>query len=185
MHRRLFRFPALVLAATAATTVPCSRSATAAAQDTASARRDGWLIAGSVGVPGYESEPIPELMTVGVQWTWLHPGRLGPDFSLGTIPRVLAEGVVAVGFRGGVALPVEFSPGVFLLPSGGVSLVGGFGGGGAGGLVGLNTGIAAVILGRNSVGVRAGITWHRFQDAEGSIWLVEFGIVRGSGRSRS
>jgi hypothetical protein len=184
IQRRILRFPpALLLVAVAATALPCARDSSAAAQDTTGTRRDGWLIAGSVGVPGYESEPIPELMTVGVQWTWLHPGRVGPDFSLGTIPRALMEGVVAVGLRGGVALPIEFSPGMFLLPSAGLSLLGGFGEGGAAGLAGLNTGIAAVILSRNSVGVRTGVTWHRFQDSEGSIWLVEFGIVRGPGRS--
>jgi hypothetical protein len=134
-------------------------------------------------VPGYESEPVPALMTVGVQWTWLHPGRVGPDFSLGTIPCAVVAGVLALAFRGGIALPLQFSPRVFLLPSGGVSLLGAAGEGGGGAIVGWNTGITAVFLAPNSVGLRTGITWHRFPDAEGPIWLVELGVVRGPKRS--
>src|SRR4029453_9621170 len=112
------------------------------------------------GVPAYEGDALTEMFTIGVHWTQLRPGRLGADFSLGTMPRTLAEGVAVVGARGGVAFPLALSSGGVVLPSAGVSFVGGVGAGGGGGTTGLNAGIAAVIFGASSVGLRTGVTWH-------------------------
>ena len=56
--------------------------------DSAASRRD-WLFGVSAGVPGYEREPIPELFTIGLNVSQITPGRLGADFSLGTMPRAL------------------------------------------------------------------------------------------------
>jgi hypothetical protein len=137
-----------------------------------------WLVGASFGVPGYGTEPLMELFTIGIQWTQLRPGRLGADFSLGTMPRAFAEGVAVVGLRAGGALPLTLSPGVLLLPSAGASLIGGAGAGGGGGLVGLNAGVAAVVFGTSATGLRTGVTWHRFQEGRGAIWLVEIGVVR-------
>lgn len=152
--------------------------------DTVSHGGGGWLFGASVGVPGYRGEPAPELFTVGFQWTQLSPHRLGADFSLGTMPRLLAEGVAVVGFRAGVAAPLTLAPSVLLLPSAGVSVIGGMGGGGAGGTTGLNAGVAAVVRQTGSVGLRTGITWHRFQDTEAALWLFEVGVVRAPSRWR-
>jgi hypothetical protein len=146
--------------------------------DTLSRARDGWLIAGSFGLPGLGSEIVAEAFTIGVQWTRVRAGRLGADFSLGTIPRTLQEGVFVLGFRGGVALPLLLSPGTWLLPSTGVSLIGGAGSGGGGGAIGYNVGVAAAAFGTSRTGLRIGITWHRFQDLESTVWLVELGFVR-------
>jgi hypothetical protein len=139
--------------------------------------RGDWLVGGSFGVPGYGSHPIPELFTIGIHWTQVRPGQPGPDISIGTMPRVLVEGVAVVGLRAGLALPLALSSGPLVLPSGGVSFIGGAGPGGGGGLVGLNAGIAAVVLGTGPTGPRIGVTWHRFQEVRGAVWLVEFGFV--------
>lgn len=148
------------------------------AQEPAGDEHRTWLTGGSVGMPAVEGGLIPELLTVGVHWTQFRPGQLGADFWLGTIPRAFPEGVVAVGARGGVALPLALAPALYLVPSGGVSLLGGVSSGGAGGETGLNAGIAAAILKPSSMGLRAGATWHRFRGAGGAVWLWEVGLVR-------
>jgi hypothetical protein len=166
-------------------TVPLlAASARAGAQHTTLVRnstgekRSGWLTGASIGVPAYEGDAVTEMLTIGVHWTQLRPGRLGADFSLGTMPRALAEGVVVVGARGGVALPLALSSGVLVLPSAGVSFVGGVGAGGGGATAGLNAGIAAVLFGASSVGLRTGVTWHRFGNSESAVALWEIGFVR-------
>ena len=139
--------------------------------------RSGWLIGVSFGVPGYRSEAIPELFTIGFHGTQLRPsGQLGFDYSLGTMPRALGEGVLVLGFRAGAAMPLSLSSHAWLLPSAGVSLIGGAGANGGGAFAGLNAGIAAVAVGQRS-GLRAGITWHRFQESSGAVWLFELGAV--------
>lgn len=137
-----------------------------------------WLVGGSIGVPASDGGTLPDLFTVAVHGTQLRPRGLGFDFAVGTMPRALAEGV-AVGFaRSGVALPFHLSRGVLMLPSAGVSLVGAASGDGGGINTGLNAGLAAVIFGTGSVGLRTGVTWHRFAGAETSVSLWELGLVR-------
>ena len=143
--------------------------------DSSTTARD-WLVGASVGVPGYESEPVPELFTIGMNFTQMRPGRLGADFAIGTMPRAFAFGAGVLGARAGVVLPIAPSADVLFLPSAGVSLVGGAGEGGGGAIGGFNAG-AAMVLWTNDVGFRSGITWHRFQDFRESVWLVEIGIV--------
>ena len=135
-----------------------------------------WLVGASVGMPGYESEPVPELFTIGMNLTQMRPGRLGADFAIGTMPRAFAFGAGVLGARAGVVLPIAPTPDVLFLPSAGVSLVGGAGEGGGAAIGGLNAG-AAMVFWTNDVGFRSGITWHRFQDFRESVWLVEIGIV--------
>ena len=139
------------------------------------ATRD-WLIGVSAGIPGYERQPVPELFTIGLNVSQTTPGRLGADFSIGTMPRALMERAAVLGARAGVVFPIAPTADVLVLPSAGVSLLGGAGEGGGGAIAGMNAGIAAVIW-SGDVGVRTGITWHRFQDFRGAIWLVEFGVV--------
>jgi len=131
----------------------------------------------SFGVPVVEDEAIPELFTIGINGTQLRPGRLGADFSLATAPRALSEGFLAGVARGGVALPLALSPVVLVLPSAGVSFLGAVGGGGGAGTTGLNAGVAAVFHGAGAAGLRTGVTWHRFVDAERGVWLWEVGLV--------
>ena len=172
-------FPCAVLAASLlASPALASAQNSPSAQDSAGPRLRGWLVGASVGVPVVDGVSVPELFTIGINWTQLRPGRLGADFSLGTMPRALSEGVLAVGARGGVALPLALRPGVLVLPSAGVSLLGGAGGGGGAGTTGFNAGLAAVIHGAGSAGLRTGVTWHRFSDAKAAVWLWEVGVVR-------
>jgi hypothetical protein len=184
MRRRAFVL-GLILAAVRAGDVPAQAVADTAPRSAAADSNNAWLFGASVGVPGYEDEPFLQLFTVGIHGTHLRGAwRPGFDYSLGTMPRALGEGVFVLGFRGGVAVPLELSSRALLLPSAGLSLIGGAGEGGAGGTAGLNAGVAAIALGLNGRGLRTGVTWHRFQDSGGAIWLVELGVVglRGLGR---
>ncbi len=170
--------PAALAAQAVPAPAPPAAGVAPAGADSAGGERGGWLFGASVGVPGYEGEAVPELFTVGVHWTQLRPGRPGVDLAIGTMPRVLAEGFAAVGARAGVALPLALSRGAVLLPSAGVSLLGGVGAGGGGGTTGLNAGVAAVLGPAGGAGLRTGVTWHRFGEAGGGLWLVEVGVVR-------
>ena len=69
--------------------------------DSAATPRD-WLIGVSAGVPGYEREPVPELFTIGLNVSQTTPGRLGADFSIGTMPRALIARAAVLGARAGV-----------------------------------------------------------------------------------
>ena len=90
--------------------------------DSVSIARD-WVIGVSAGLPGYEREPVPELFTIGLNVSQTRPGRLGADFSIGTMPRAFTAGAVVLGARTGVVLPLSPSPEVSLLPSAGLSFV--------------------------------------------------------------
>lgn len=135
------------------------------------------LLSVSVGIPAAEGETARELYTIGVQWTQLKPGRLSADFAVGTMPRLLANSVLGIGLRGGAALPLEITQGVFLLPSAGVSVIAGTGGGEADGAYGPHLGVAGVLLGQNNLGLRAGATWNRFREARNGVWLLELGVA--------
>lgn len=150
-----------------------------AAQDAAAAEHGPWLVGGSIGMPVANGSPLPELITIGAHWTQFRPGQLGADFWLGTIPRTLPEGIVTVGARGGVALPFALASGLYLVPSAGLTLLGGVSSGGAGGEAGANAGIAAKISSKSSsVGLRVGVTGHRFLRVGGMVWLWEIGLGR-------
>lgn len=148
------------------------------AQDSSSAPSSRWMVGGSVGMLRYGGEFAPlQYSTIGMHFTQVRPGALGADFSIGIIPRVLAEGFLLAGARGGVALPFALAPNVLLLPSAGLTLIGGLGAGGGGGTWGSNLGAAAV-FGSGSVGFRTGVTWHRLSGGGDGIWLLEFGVAK-------
>lgn len=163
------------------TLILLSVSSTLGAQDSSRVRDGQWLNGFSVGVPGYGHEAVPALFTAGANFTHLRPSRLSGDFSFGTMPHALMEGVMVLGVRAGLAVPLALYPGVFILPSAGVSLVGVAGGGGGGAVAGVNSGLAAVFLGNNAPGLRVGMTWHKFEETGGALWLLEIGIVRVGG----
>jgi hypothetical protein len=146
--------------------------------------QDGWIVGPSIGVIAAGGEVSPELFTIGLQFTSFSPGRLGADISVGTMPRALADGVVAFGFRADAAYPVSVFPHMLLLPAAGLSAVGVGGDGGGGGAMGINAGLAAVFYGRSSTGLRLGVTAHQFAMIETPIFLVEVGVVQVSGLKR-
>ena len=146
-------------------------------QDSDRAKPRGWLLGGSIGLPTFDGGTSPDLFTVALHGTQLRRGGLGADFAIGTMPRALSEGV-AVGFaRAGVALPFQVSQGVLMLPSAGITLAGAATGDGGGATNGLNAGLAAVMFGTGSVGVRSGVTWHLFRNTGTSVFLWEIGLV--------
>jgi hypothetical protein len=160
---------ALVLA------VVCATSA--GAQDSTIARRDGWIAGVSVGMPLAGGELAPELITVGFNATRFGPGSAGLDFSLGTMPRILAEGAFAYGIRANVSYPVVVSSSFVLLPSAGLSLIGLASEYGGNGAMGVNAGISAVLFSQSSVGMRAGVSVHRLSITDTPIFLIEVGVV--------
>lgn len=147
------------------------------AQEQAPARDPGWLIGFSVGLPGYGTETIPQLFTMGAQFTQLSPNRLDADISVGTMPWLFGSGLAALGLRAGLALPIAATQHLLILPSGGVSAIGGASSGGVGAAFGINGGVAAVVLGNSNIGLRTGVTFHHFQGARGALWLAELGVV--------
>lgn len=163
-----------------------AQDTTRVAQDTATAapdtmllQRGVWMNGASIGLPAVGLEVGPELFTIGFHRTRVRSDHPGSDFSIGIMPRFLAEGLIAVGARAGLALPLALSSNAVLLPSAGVSFIGVTGIGGGNALAGLNAGVAALMLDEGMAGVRVGITWHRFREL--TVWLVEFGFMTPSG----
>lgn len=139
---------------------------------------EGRVVSLSVGVPGSPGNPFFELATLGVQWTDVEPGRAGLDLAVGTIPRLLPEGLFGLGARGGIVRPIELGTRSVLLPSAGLSFIGLAGPGGGGGAFGLHAGLAAVHFPEGAAfGVRPGISAHRFAGATEAVWLAEIGLV--------
>src|SRR5437764_8415998 len=101
MPRRLSRISVVCVLAASATHAAAQRPTT----DSAATPRD-WLFGMSVGVPGYEKEPVPELFTVGLNVSQTKPGRVGADFSIGTMPRALIAGATVLGARAGAVFPI-------------------------------------------------------------------------------
>jgi hypothetical protein len=129
----------------------------------------------SLGVPGSQRNIYPDLFTVGLQFTQVRAGRIGGDLAIGTMPYFFANGMLPFGFRGNVTVPLV-TPHLIVLPTAGVSGVVAMAPGGVGGLIGVNGGIAAVVRSQG-LGLRAGITWHKFEGATSPIWLLEVGFV--------
>jgi hypothetical protein len=159
----------------------CCAPAALRAQDSARVHQSDWMLGWSMGVPGYRDDFELALFTLGAHFTQLRPGPIGADFSIGTAPYVALNGLMTVGVRAGLALPLMLSSGPVFVPSVGVSLIGGaVPDGGGFGTGGLNAGLAAVFFGRASDGLRLGVTWHKFADMDGTIWLVEIGSAHRS-----
>jgi hypothetical protein len=156
-------------------------AAVAAAQVTPdSSRRDNWSGAFLVGVPGVGSETSPLLTTLGLQLTQLNPGRISGDFALGIVPYGLGFGAILLGVRGGVVLPMQAAPDLYLLPSAGASTIAFMGpaGGESTAIVGFNTGFGILTGTPQTGGMRFNVTWHHFgEELDESLWLVELGFV--------
>src|SRR5256714_10756421 len=116
MYVRPFALIVLVLAAARA-----EAQSPPAATDSAKHAAEGWIYGASLGIPGYRSTPAAELFTFGFNFTQLRPGRLGADFSVGTIPSVAVAGILPIGARAGVAFPLAAGPHLLLLPPAAVS----------------------------------------------------------------
>jgi hypothetical protein len=158
--------------------MPAMAQDSTARRDSTSPRAEGWIVGPSLGLPTGAGGVSPEVFTVGLNFTRLNPGHPGGDLSFGTMPRALAEGIVAFGFRADVAYPVSVSPRVLLLPAAGLSVIGALSDETGGGTMGLNAGLAAVFHGTSTTGLRIGVTAHQFLMAEQLVYLIELGPVR-------
>ena len=176
------RAPALIrclLLAAPTLTLPAPAAAQSSQPQPSStlSRPSGWLFSASLGVPTVSGSATPEMFTVAARWTQARPGRLGAEFSLGAMPRFLGEGIV-VGFAGGgVGLPLQVSQRLLVIPSVGLTLAGAASGGGGESTTGVGAGLAAVTT-SGPVGLRAGVTVHRFAAAEEPVVLWEIGLAR-------
>lgn len=172
MRARSLVVVALVISATRAS----AQGASADSTQPADAPSSGWIVGASLGVPGHRKEWTPDLFTLGVTFTGARPNHLVPDVAIGTMPYALAFGVVPIGIRGGVGLPLAIAPHLLLIPSGGVSVIAVGSPGGGGGVGGLNYGVSAIAH-LQHIGLRAGVTWHYLTSTDSPFWLAEVGIV--------
>lgn len=146
------------------------------AQEAVDSDGSSWSVGPSLGFPGLGTSAEPSLFVIGVQAAQLRRGRLGGDVSVGVIPRILFEGVFALGARGGLVLPIGISESAAVLPSAGLSFLGGFGRSGGGAEFGGNVGLGVLLSEPGETGVRMGATWHHFSDLSG-VWLLEIGFA--------
>ena len=147
------------------------------AQDSVVVHPAGWMVGGSLGMLGFGAQTASlQLTTLGMHFTHARVGAIGADISIGTIPRLLADGAVVLGARAGVAMPIRIAPGMLALPSAGLTAIAAASGGRAASLTGFNLG-AALVVGTGPVGFRSGVTWHRLNDMPSGFWLAEVGIT--------
>ncbi|MCC7052905.1 MAG: hypothetical protein IT355_06520 [Gemmatimonadaceae bacterium] len=142
-----------------------------------------WLVGGTIMLPSSSESLDLSFAAIGLTATSLRPNRPGPDFAVVVVPRALGFGVVVGGVRANLSLPIAVSPGVWLVPSGGLTLLGALGSSGATGAHGLNGALALIVARRSagaassSVGLRVALSRHRFGDAD-HFTMLEAGFVR-------
>lgn len=139
----------------------CLHSPDIAAQESSEVATDPWLMGASIGIPGEGTSPAGDLMTLALQAVRVEPGHLGAEVAAGISPRFLFSGVLGVGARAGIVLPVELSGRAFLLPSVGTGLIGAFGGSTGEVTPGLNAGASVLLFGEGAAAFRVGLTLHQ------------------------
>jgi hypothetical protein len=157
------------------TTLMLATQRSARAQDSTTARRDGWMVGPLLGLAGAASGPGLAIVTLGAGVTRLVPNRPGLDFSIGTIPEAFLAGLVPIAFRVGPSIPLAMGPDAFFIPSAGFSAIA---------LAGSPSGVAAwywgaaAVAARGPAGLRAGVTWHARPGTHELIWIAEIGFMR-------
>lgn len=136
-----------------------------------------WVLGLSVGVPRADGDSYSEFLTLGLHASHVRPRRVGADFFVGTLPRVLLDGVLPVAGRAGAVLPLRLAPDLLLLPGAGVSALGGASSDGAGFGLGLHTGASLVVGLQGRPLLRGGATWHYFAGLDEPLILLEFGVL--------
>ena len=145
------------------------------AQDSIKTRRGTNIVGVSLGVPGYQDQPLPlQLTTVGLSVTHVEPMHVGFDLSVGTVPRLVADGAPIFGARVGVVLPIPVVGQLTLLPGAGISGIGN----GDGGELGWNVNLGALAAVSRSTALRTGVSVHQFGEERGAVvWLYELGLA--------
>lgn len=136
-----------------------------------------WVLGVSVGLPRADGESYGELLTLGLHASHVRPGRVGADFFVGTLPRVIFEGVLPVAGRAGAVLPLPLGSDLLLLPGAGVGALGGVSSDGAGFGIGLHTGASLIVGVQGRPLLRGGATWHYFAGLGEPLILLEFGVL--------
>lgn len=148
---------------------------------TATGSGSQWQRSISVGLPAIEGQTSLTSTIVGVQFTQIRPSRVGLDFSVGTMPYSLSVGTLSVGVRGGLALPLQLSESVMVVPSAGLSFIGGAAipeskvttEGGRG----YNVGASLIAANKDGSGIRLSATRHQLQRTNIPICLAELGVL--------
>ena len=145
------------------------------AQDSAATHAATNIVGVSVGIAGVRNQVLPlDLAIVGISVTHVEPRHLGFDLSVGTIPRLLADGTPIFGVRAGLVLPVPVAEHLTLLPGAGLSGLGN----GDGGVLGWNANLGMLSSISPSTALRTGISLHQFVEEQSEVaWLYELGIV--------
>lgn len=145
-----------------------------------------WMIGGTIMMPRADGGFSGEFTFVGVTTATAKPGHPGVDMAFVLAPRALTAGLLLVGVRANVALPIPIGRHAVVTPSAGVSMLGALGGFGVGGgTAGYNGALAVVVFDKPfedrtpSIGFRAALAQHRFGSGEsGTVRMLEIGLVR-------
>lgn len=183
MQRRLATTVRLLTAPFVGALLPFS--AAAQQEDPLPLTPSRWMLGGTVMMPSAAGGADVSLVALGLSAGTLRPNALGGDLAFVVLPRAVIAGVLVVGVRANLALPLVVGRNALLVPSAGVSLLGAAGAGGVGGLPGLNGTMAMIFFTRPlsdpgpAHGLRIALAMHRFgRDGEGGVQMLEIGFVR-------
>jgi len=137
----------------------------------------GWSYGVSLGVPRYKGTVDSDFFIFSANFTYVQLNRVGADVAVGTMPSFVAGRTFPVAARAGVALPLAPRSHLLVVPSAGVSGVGGGSPGGVAGVGGFNAGVATVVH-AGGIGLRTGVSWLYFHDFQWRpVVLFEVGFV--------
>ncbi|MES3034694.1 MAG: hypothetical protein V4813_11920 [Gemmatimonadota bacterium] len=172
-------------ALTAAACVLLALPLRAQADDTIPSSASSWALGGTVMMPRATGGANLALLGIGLSAGTLRPNIIGGDLAFVVSPTALAFGALIGGVRANLALPVAVGGSTLLVPSAGVSLLGGAASGGFGGVAGVNGTMAVIFFSRPlaepgpSLGLRIAVASHRFgQDGDASVRMLEVGFVK-------
>lgn len=143
------------------------------------------MIGGTIMIPQVSGGSGAAFTTVGLTVSPAQPNRLGPELAFVVVPYGLAFGVVAGAVRANIGVPIQLGQHMLLVPSAGLTFIGGLGPGVGGGSKGVNGTLALVYFADSepgsgpSIGLRAALAVHQFGGGEqGALRMFELGIVR-------
>jgi hypothetical protein len=192
MANALFvRARAVVSASLIASAIPGAVAAQTDAGTDAAPAGTPWHVGVSVSVPGFRSEWLPIATGLTLSASSSAPGRPGFEVSGALLPVALAYGGVAGAVRTNVTFPWLPAPQLLVVPSVGVTGVGGFARNGAGGRAGVNAGGAIFLLASREprtrtspLDLRIGFSRHLLYEPGSSdtlrFWVLEVGLMRRS-----
>jgi hypothetical protein len=150
-----------------------------------SATTSAVMLGGTIMIPSSNVVSGSEFSAIGLTVGPARLNRVGPDLAFVIVPRGIVSGALAGAVRANIGLPVPLGAHTLLVPSIGVTLVGGLGSGGGAGARGVNGSVALLYFADppetigSSIGLRLALTLHRFgSGSNGSLRMLELGLVR-------